>query len=461
MRLIYFCLLAVALHCHLTNAQWHQKPHDRPPQRPQVPKVPQWPQSPKGHLQPRVAQDPQRPQVPQDPQRPQVPKDPQRPQVPHQHEKNPVYNSCEVEEQYKIQCGLSTLTASECENINCCFDGHKCYYGRTVTLQCTKDGQFIVVVARDVTLPNIDLEAISFNGGGPNCEPVGSTSAFAIYQFPVTACGTVLMEEPGVLIYENRMSSVYEVAIGPRGPITRDSHYEVHVQCRYIGTSVEALLIEVGLVPPPPPVAAPGPLRVELRLGNGHCLVKGCNEDDAAFTSFYTNDDYPVTKVLREPVYVEIRLLERTDPNLVLTLGRCWATSSPYPQSIPQWDLLIDGCPYHDDRYLTQNIHVDASSGLMYPTHYRRFVFKMFTFVGHGGSQSPKKVPADPSLDPLKEKIYIHCDVAVCQPSNTNSCEPRCNRQKREIAASTKKLYREDATVVSSKEVVFIDASHE
>lgn len=50
------------------------------------------------------------------------------------------------------------------------------------------------------------------------------------------------------------------------------------VKCRYIGTSVEALVIEVGLVPPPPQVAAPGPLRVDLRLGNGQCFNKGCVE---------------------------------------------------------------------------------------------------------------------------------------------------------------------------------------
>ncbi len=49
-------------------------------------------------------------------------------------------------------------------------------------------------------------------------------------------------------------------------------------QCRYSGTSVEALVVEVNSVPPPPPVAAPGPLRVELRLANGQCVTKGCAE---------------------------------------------------------------------------------------------------------------------------------------------------------------------------------------
>nr|QKY76800.1 zona pellucida sperm-binding protein [Cottus gobio] len=341
-----------------------------------------------------------------------------------------------------------------------------CYYGKAVTLQCTKDAQMIVVVARDATLPNIDLESISFLAEDPKCKPVGVTSAFAIYQFPVTACGTIMREEPGVLVYENRMSSLFEVALGPYGVITRDSHYELLVQCRYIGTSVEALVIEVGLIPPPPPVAAPGPLRVELRLGNGRCSSKGCVEEDIAYNSFYVDSDYPVTKVLRDPVYVEVRMLERTDPNLVLTLGRCWATSNPYPYSFPQWDLLIDGCPYSDDRYRTASLPVRASPDVLHPTHYRRFLFKMFTFVAPPRGNQPGKGsaadqakggPADPEMALLQEKVYIHCDTVVCQPTLGNSCEPRCSRKRRDIAASVLQSSRAETTLVSSNELVMIN----
>ncbi|KAL6106889.1 zp4 [Pungitius sinensis] len=306
-----------------------------------------------------------------------------------------------------------------------------CYYGKAVTLQCTKDAQIIIVVARDATLPNVDLDSISFNGDGQDCGPVGTTSAFAIYQFPVTGCGTVLKEEPGVIIYENRMSSLYEVAAGPYGMITRDSQYELIVQCKYIGSTILALAVEVGPLPAPSPVAAPGPLRVELRLGNGQCASKGCSEEDVAFNSFYMDTDYPITKVLRDPVYVEVRMLERTDPNLVLTLGRCWATSNPHAHSLPQWDLLINGCPYEDDRYQTTLAHVNASPNVLHPSHHRRFVLKMFRFVAAAPSNPGKagKGSSDPSaLMPLNEKVFIHCDTAVCHPNLGTNCEPRCLR---------------------------------
>lgn len=65
--------------------------------------------------------------------------------------------------------------------------------------------------------------------------------------------------------------------------------------------------------------------------------------EDVAFFSYYEDGDYPVTKVLQDPVYVEVRLLERTDPNLHLNLGNCWATTGPDPYINPRWDLINQG----------------------------------------------------------------------------------------------------------------------
>ncbi|KAA0720433.1 Zona pellucida sperm-binding protein 4 [Triplophysa tibetana] len=322
--------------------------------------------------------------------------------------KKPVVQSepldkCAVADYEQIHCGQPGISGAECEAINCCFNGLQCYYGMSVTLQCIRDGQFVLVVARDVTLPRLSLDTVRLVGGNEApCGPVGSTPSFAIYQFPVTACGTSM-------------------------------------KCRYSATAVEALVVEVNTVPPPPPVAAPGPLRVELRLANGQCVTKGCAEGDEAYTSYYSEDEYPVTKVLREPVYVEVRILERTDPNLVLMLGHCWATSAPSHVSLPQWDLLVDACPYQDDRYLTAMVPEVGSSGLQFPTHYKRFVVKMFTFV-------------DPSsLAPLQETIYIHCSTAVCHPAS-GSCEQSCGRKTRDTATGEEHVQMSLSLVTGHRE---------
>ncbi|XP_016116977.1 zona pellucida sperm-binding protein 4-like [Sinocyclocheilus grahami] len=341
-------------------------------------------------------------------------------------------DKCAVADYEQIQCGQPGISGAECEAINCCFNGQQCYYGKAVTVQCIRDGQFVVVVARDVTLPRLSLDSVHLLGGNdPPCSPVGSTPSFAVYQFPVTACGTKMIEDNGYVVYENRMTSSYEVGMGLFGSITRDSHFELLFQCRYSGTSVEALVVEVNTVPPPPPVAAPGPLRVELRLANGQCVTKGCAEGDEAFTSYYSDDDYPITKVLREPVYVEVHIMERTDPNIVLMLGRCWATSTPSPLGLPQWDLLDDGCPYQDDRYLTTLVPVTGSSGLHFPTHYKRFIVKIFTFVD----------PA--SLAPLQEmttRIFPHCSKRRSEKRSEQRIEEktRGNEQK-EIRAEKRR----------------------
>ncbi|XP_037306964.2 zona pellucida sperm-binding protein 4-like [Pungitius pungitius] len=397
-----------------------------PPQRPENPPTwhhphPQWP-----HQHPKFDNDQPGPKIPQKQQNQHNQHNHQNPQTQIIDPNLPVVQNCDVSTNVRVPCGAPGISASGCGAINCCFDGSHCYYGKAVTVQCTKDGQFIVVVARDATLPWIDLDSISLLGDGPNCKYVDSNSAFVIYNFPVTACGTVVREEPGVIIYENRMTSSYEVGVGPLGVITRDSHYQLLFQARYIGTAVETLVVEV-LPPkdPPLPVAAYGPIRVALRLASGVCSTKGCNEVDAAYTSFYTDADYPVTKILRDAVYVEVQLLEKTDPNLVLTLGRCWTTTSPAPHTLPQWDILVDGCPYTHDHYLSSLVPVTPSSVSGVYSHFRRFFFKMFTFV------EPKSKKA------TSQQVYIHCSTAVCIARPGSSCEPTCYKKaKRDVEAA-------------------------
>lgn len=123
-----------------------------------------------------------------------------------------------------------------------------------MTVQCTRNGQFVVMVARDATEPKLDVESVSLlNSEAAFCSAVDYTAAFAVFQFPVTECGTVVKEvgvsvtqfqefmysavvsharnslppqEDGYIVYENHMTSSYDVGVGPKGSITRDSHFE-------------------------------------------------------------------------------------------------------------------------------------------------------------------------------------------------------------------------------------------
>ncbi|XP_066552642.1 zona pellucida sperm-binding protein 4-like [Amia ocellicauda] len=101
----------------------------------------------------------------------------------------------------------------------------------------------------------------------------------------------------------------------------------------------------------------------------------------------------------------------------------------------------LSRCPYRDDQYQTTLVPVAGSSGLPYPTHYKRFIVQMFTFVD-AGSQLP-----------LKAKVFIHCSAAVCQPSATDRCVTPCNQRMRRAVAPVQRASREMA-VVSSGEVI-------
>ncbi|TFK03997.1 lysine-specific demethylase 7A [Platysternon megacephalum] len=84
---------------------------------------------------------------------------------------------------------------------------------------------------------------------------------------------------------------------------------------------------------------------------------------------------------------VEVQILQRTDPDLVLVLHHCWATPSANPQQQSQWPILVDRCLYAGDNYCTQLVPVGAASGLQFPSHHQRFIVKNFTFMESASQQ--------------------------------------------------------------------------
>uniref|UniRef100_A0A8C4SVL6 Zona pellucida sperm-binding protein 4 n=1 Tax=Erpetoichthys calabaricus TaxID=27687 RepID=A0A8C4SVL6_ERPCA len=286
-----------------------------------------------------------------------------------------VNERCTVADSEKLPCGgSSSITPAECEANNCCYDlsssTSPCYYANDVTVQCTLDGQFVVVVSENVTLPPLDLGSIQLVDS--SCSPVTSMSSFVVYQFPVSACGSTVQQ--GALLLLVILSAGYlNVTSPPPNPVLTSW---LLFQCTYSGSQDVQVEAEVFTVAPPLPVVEQGPFDLELVIATG--TVGG---GDSSYDSYYVDADYPVTKTLRDPVAVVVHIMNRTDPNLVLTLGDCWVTPGPSASSQPQWSLLVNGCPYTGDNYLTSLVTVDSTSGVAYPSHYKRFVFEMFAFV--------------------------------------------------------------------------------
>ncbi|XP_059706789.1 LOW QUALITY PROTEIN: zona pellucida sperm-binding protein 4-like [Haemorhous mexicanus] len=145
----------------------------------------------------------------------------------------------------------------------------------------------------------------------------------------------------------------------------------LRVQCTYsISGSSIPLSVQVFTLPPLPAVSQPGPLSLELRVAS-----------DGSCTSYYTDSDYPVVKTLRDHVYAEVKILQGTDPDLILVLHHCWATPSPNPQQQQQWPIFGGWCPYAGDNYQTQLMPPGFTSGLLLPSHYQCFTLYTFTFV--------------------------------------------------------------------------------
>ncbi|NXY83317.1 ZP4 protein, partial [Alcedo cyanopectus] len=335
--------------------------------------------------------------------------------------------------QDRLPCAPLPVSQGDCEAQGCCYDPRDrekpCYFGNTVTAHCTPDGQFSIAVSRDVTLPPVLLDSVKLaSGHSPGCVPVVKNNAFVVYQFPLSACGTIFQVFGDQAIYENELVASRDVKTVSLGSITRDSTFRLHVRCSYsiIGSFIP-LNVQVFTLPPLPAVSQPGPLSLELRVAS-----------DGSYASYYTDSDYPVVKTLRDPVYAEVKILQRTDPDLVLVLHHCWATPSINPQQQLQWPVLVDGCPYAGDNYKTELMPLSLASGLLFPSHYQRFTLYTFTFVD------------TTSQEMLSGLVYLHCSASVCHQSVQESCTTTCPTRARGKRSAEHSL-QDSASHVSSK----------
>ncbi|XP_061408936.1 LOW QUALITY PROTEIN: zona pellucida sperm-binding protein 4-like [Lethenteron reissneri] len=302
----------------------------------------------------------------------------------------------------RIPCGSGSQIPSDasCRERRCCYDAAQqtCFYGNPV---CTTDGRFVIPVPRDITSPALNLSTLRLGLDLPECRPVVASDEYVVFDFPLASCGTSSQWDGEDLIYEVMLIADRELCTDGDVSITRSSTYELLLQCRFPGMSdVEMIGVEVNTLPPQPPATAEGPLFIEIRVAT-----------DGDYLDYYSQ--FPVVKFLRDPIFLEVRLLDHPDPSLVLVLQDCWATPTPDPLNSVQWRVLDNHCPFTDDNYLTVLHPMAEFPSTPLGTHYKRFEVKTFVFMTPGGTVLPNG------------QLYFHCSAYVCQGDDV-SCVPPC-----------------------------------
>ncbi|XP_044036668.1 zona pellucida sperm-binding protein 4-like [Siniperca chuatsi] len=314
--------------------------------------------------------------------------------------------NCDVERALRVACGQKNTSSDVCYKLECCYDAHDltCYYRLNA---CSLDGHFVFLVKATDADPPIDPSSLIVKDQ-PQCSPVVTTPDTAIFKIEVTDCGAKMKVDGDVVIYEVEVEQLQ----------TKKSPFSLQVQCEYDASDLKraADLRSLYPVTNPPPMVAQGTIRVQMRIAK-----------DASFTSFFSEDQLPLTIPLREAAYVEISIAQPSpDPTLSLRVRDCFA----YPASRHSvWMLLYDGCPNPLDN-MRSSVPVDNQGKTTSHSQVRRFDVKTFAFLDpHTGH---------PSL----EEMYFYCWVEIC--TNVVDCAQHCTiissegeRQRRETMSES------------------------
>ncbi|XP_050172549.1 uncharacterized protein LOC126640627 [Myiozetetes cayanensis] len=285
-----------------------------------------------------------------------------------------------------------------------------CSFNSSEFIICHPDGT-IMISAQMKTVPAIDMSKTKLRDS--SCKPREYNEAHAFFKFHVTTCGTSVRFEGDHIIYENEISYEKETLPGQSIPtITRDPDYRLTVLCYYQAKETLVLGAFVGDPVTPPPFGA-GTMGSRSNTAATRRVRQALNvvsrvSKDESFVEFY-EPSMAIFKQSVEPVFLEVELKDES-PNVELYLENCWVTRSLDFSSTPRWNITVDGCEINGSEYAAEFCPVPVSPRVRHPSHFKRLAVR--------------------TLAKQLERVYVHCLVAACSPTNTppgSTCRGRCS----------------------------------
>ncbi|XP_056620677.1 zona pellucida protein AX 2 [Triplophysa dalaica] len=292
-------------------------------------------------------------------------------------------------------------------------------------LECFSNGTMTVVLPKLESVPTLNPRKLSLRD--PACKPFYSDDHVAYFHFALSDCGTSRMFVGDTIKYEN------EVTLTGDEPLqklydslaTHHQQYRIVVSCIYTANATRSAVFQsVSPVEPNADIGL-GDLSVQLRLSQ-----------DMVYRLFYHNEDFPVLKFLKQPLYFEVGMDHSSDSRIAVVLENCWATLHEDRTSNPRWDLIVDGCANPKDPEQTTLHRVMPDNRVHFPDHFKRFEVKTFAF------------PDDDNFDDqdatLARRVFIHCDVAICHMEGAadGSCFKQCTAPPNQSVGDSKRVRR-------------------
>uniref|UniRef100_A0A3P8SBL3 CUB and zona pellucida-like domains 1, tandem duplicate 1 n=1 Tax=Amphiprion percula TaxID=161767 RepID=A0A3P8SBL3_AMPPE len=252
-----------------------------------------------------------------------------------------------------------------------------------VDTTCSSDNMNIAISRNYLSSLGYDGNDLYLND--PNCRPYYNSRNEVVFSYSITSCGNVKKIDNGTVVYTNIVGAYNSSSSSSE--ITRQSHFELNVNCRMEKDSVSQIVYIV---------SHSGSNSI---IGSGRFNTSMDFYTSSSFSYKVTEKPYRVS--LNEYMYVQVEL-RRPDSSLVIFLDTCVASPSADDFYSRPYYLVRNGCSADSTYY-------PYMSGTWYKA---RFRFKSFQFLR------------------ASKAVYIQCTVLICPASDNNSrCRRGCMRR--------------------------------